>query len=263
MRKPSFRKTLILGAVTGCLLVAAVTTDRVAASAAADRLADRLRCAGGLPSEPSVAFGGFPFLTQVARGRFDGLRVTAAGVPAGRFRVGVEATATGVRLPEGEAVRADSLTATITVGYDLLRESSREPGGAEPSGPAPIPGGPPAGFTGDVTADDAGRLLLSTTRTMLGREVPVTVVAAPEIAGTTLTVRPIEVELPAMGLRLPATRLPGLRAPRVDLPALPTGLTWTGAAAGPDGLRLTVEGAGLVADTRPARAAAGGCGGAA
>lgn len=235
--------------MTGCLLVTAVTTDRVAASTAAERLATRLRCATGLPSPPSVAFGGVPFLSQVARGRFDSIRIAADGVPAGRFRVGVEATATGVRLPERGAARAAAVTATITVGYDLLRATSAKAG----ADPAASGAAEPGAFAGEITADDSGRLLISATRTLFGQTVPVTVVAGPEITDGTLTIRPVEVEVPSVGLRFPATRFAALKhLPSADLPALPAGLSWTGVTATPAGLRLTVEGTDLTTDRLPA-----------
>jgi hypothetical protein len=249
VRKPSVRKSLVIGVAAGCLLVTAVTTDRVAASAAAERLATRLRCAIALPSPPSVSFGGVPFLSQLARGRFDSIRIAADGVPAGRFRVDVEATATGVRLPEGGAARADAVTATITVGYDLLRATSTEAqSGPDPSSPAAS-----GAFAGEVTADDSGRLLISATRTLFGQEIPVVVVANPEITGGTLTIHPVEVEVPSVGLRFPATRFAALKQlPSADLPALPDGLDWTAVTATPGGLRLTVEGADLTTDGLPA-----------
>ncbi|MEU4158228.1 DUF2993 domain-containing protein [Actinoplanes sp. NPDC026670] len=241
------RKRLLLGAVAGLLLVTAVIADRVTASAAAGRLTERLRCAAGLSSGPSVSFGGFPFLSQLALGTFDSIRIAADDVPAGRFRVGVEATATGVRLPDGGAVRADSLKATITIGYDLLRTAVATDG----STPAA------AGLLDRVTADDSGHLLFSATRTLFGQEIPVTVMATPEISGGELTVQPVEVEVPSIGLRLPATRFAGQKQlPSAGLPELPAGLSWTGVTATPDGLRLSVEGTGLTTDTLAAGSSA-------
>ncbi|BEL08004.1 DUF2993 domain-containing protein [Actinoplanes sichuanensis] len=242
------RKRLILGVVAGLLLVTTVITDRVTASAAAGRLTERLRCAAGLSSDPSVSFGGFPFLSQLALGTFDSIRVAADDVPAGRYRVGVEATATGVRLPDGGAVRADSLKATITIGYDLLRAA----GATDGSTPTAV-----AGLLDEVTADDSGHLLFSATRTLFGRKIPVTVIATPEISGGELTVRPVEVEVPSAGLRLPATRFGALKQlPSAGLPELPGGLSWTGVTATPDGLRLSVEGTGLTTDTLAAGSSA-------
>ncbi|MEV0901360.1 DUF2993 domain-containing protein [Actinoplanes sp. NPDC049802] len=213
------RKSLLIGAAAA-LLTAVLAADRVAAAMAADRLAARLRCAAGLTSGPSVSFGGVPFLDQLARRRFDRVHVTAA-VTVGRFHTTVEATATDVRLPASGAARAASLTAQILLGYDEL--------------PSPV----------EVATDGSGRLLLSATRTVLGRELPVTVHAVPEIAGTTLTVRPVEVEIPSLGLRVPADRLGAGRSRSLDLPVLPAGLRYTAVAATASGLRLTVSGAGL------------------
>lgn len=254
------KKTLIIGVVAGILLVTAVAADRFAAAAAAERLAGRLRCATGLPSEPSVSFGGFPFLTQLPGGRFDSIRITATDVPAGRFRATVEATATGVRLREGEALQVSALTAEILIGYGHLRDTQSEAESLPPMA-APRASALPGGFSGDLAADGSGRLLLSATRTLFGQEIPVTVVAAPEIIGTRLTIRPIEVEIPSVGLRLPAERFPALRQlPTVDLPALPAGLSYTAVTAEPDGLALTVGGTGISTGDLTEKAA-GRCGG--
>jgi hypothetical protein len=218
------RQRIFLGAAAAVVLAAGagLVADRVAAGRAAGRVAERLQCAAGLPAAPDVAFGGGPFLTQLARGRFAELRMGARDVPLGRFTATrVEATARDVRLPGDGPLRAGSVTVVVTLGYAALP-------------------GPAAG----ATADGAGRLMLNTTAPLLGRQVPVTVYAAPELAGGRLTVRPVEVEVPLAGLRLPAERLPAAarQTRTVDLPDLPAGLAYRAVTASADGLRLTVDG---------------------
>ncbi|MFD9461330.1 DUF2993 domain-containing protein [Streptomyces sp. NPDC060027] len=62
---------------------------------AADRVKDQLR----LTAAPEVEIGGFPFLTQLARGRLDSVKVTVPDVAADRVSLAkVSATATDVRL---------------------------------------------------------------------------------------------------------------------------------------------------------------------
>ncbi|GIE59740.1 hypothetical protein Aoc01nite_51420 [Actinoplanes octamycinicus] len=213
--------------MAGGLLTAAIAGDRWAAGSAADRLADRLRCAGGLAQRPEVTVGGMPFLTQLARGRFDDVRVEAAAVEVGRFHAGVAARARQVRTAAG-SVRAASLTVEATFRY------------AELTAPDDVPGRAP----GEFGYDGAGRLRLATTAPVLGREVPVVVHAAPELTGPDLVVRPVEVEVPAIGIRIPADRLGDRARPRViGLPALPAGLAYQGVTATPDGLRITAGGA--------------------
>ncbi|MEV6302807.1 DUF2993 domain-containing protein [Actinoplanes sp. NPDC051861] len=226
------RKSLI---ITAALLVVAVgTADRVAASAAADRLADRLRCAGGLPSSPDVSIGGVPFLTQLARGRLHRVTVSAPQVPVGRLTAAVRATASDVRLPASGAASAASVQINITLGYGQL----------------PV----------DVSPGADGRLVIPTVAPVLGREVPVVVHAEPSLSGPAVVIKPVEVELSAVGLRFSAERL-GDRVPSrtLALPSLPSGLHYDGVSVAAEGLRLTVSGSDV---TVPGSARGGdrGCG---
>ncbi|BCY07417.1 hypothetical protein L3i22_025050 [Actinoplanes sp. L3-i22] len=209
---------IITGAVAGALLAAGLTGDRWAAAGAGNRLAERLQCAAGLAEPPEVSLGGVPFLTQLTRGRFEKVQVEADAVAVGRFHAGVAATARDVRTAGG-SVRAASLTVTAIIRYDEIT----------------VPAG--------LGYDGAGRLRLATTAPLLGREVPVVVHAAPEVTGGSLVVRPVEVEIPAVGIRIPAAQLGDRAAPRtIGLPELPAGLGYQGAEATEDGLRITVGG---------------------
>ncbi|WP_157751686.1 LmeA family phospholipid-binding protein [Actinoplanes derwentensis] len=297
MRKP----LIIIGVTAGCLLTATVVADRAAASIAAGRLAAQVRCAAGLSSDPSVSFGGVPFLDQLARRRFDSVRLTADAVPAGRFRLSVEVDAAQVSLPATGTPSAESIRATITLPYGDLHApaptpsispiaitatsasatSSRFPAAIPPvsssshsslsssssaaastsasaaPSPAVIPpssgaadsGTVPGLLSGPLSTDGAGHLLIPMTRTILGRELQVTVIATPEITDGRLRIRPDEVELPVAGIRLPASRFgDGANAPTMDLPELPAGLAYTGAEAAITGLRLTITGDNVTAD---------------
>jgi hypothetical protein len=62
------------------LVVLLLVADRVAARVAASQIADRVRASQDLSSTPSVSVRGFPFLTQVVRGRYDAISVTARQV---------------------------------------------------------------------------------------------------------------------------------------------------------------------------------------
>lgn len=257
------RKSLIItGAVVAGLLATGITGDRWAAATAADRVAERLRCVAGLPEPPDVSLGGFPFLTQIARGTFTEVQVTADSVAIGRFQGGVTATARKVRTAGG-SVRAASLTVTAIIQY-----------GHFPALPSPTPAGQPAkesapaeesaageggaageSATGDGSAvggaaelgyDGAGRLKMAITAQFLGRNVPVVVHASTEISGNSLVVTPVEVEIPAIGIRLPAAQLGDKAQPRtINLPALPAGLSYQGVTAAEDGLRITATGTNL------------------
>ncbi|MGW3664124.1 LmeA family phospholipid-binding protein [Streptomyces sp. NPDC005141] len=73
--------------------------DRWALLYAEHRAADRVKDQLHLTAAPEVEIGGFPFLTQVAGGRLDSVKVTVPDVAADRVSLAkVSATATDVRL---------------------------------------------------------------------------------------------------------------------------------------------------------------------
>jgi len=64
----------------------ALAADRAAALAAEHVAATQVQSRLALADKPDVSVDGFPFLTQVLRGRLTQVRVTAQDVPLGRFR---------------------------------------------------------------------------------------------------------------------------------------------------------------------------------
>jgi hypothetical protein len=225
------RKSLIIISVAASLLlVFAASVDRMAAAQAEDRLADRLRCTGDLSSDPEVTVGGVPFLTQLAQGTFRTIHARLPQATIGRFTATIDATAHDVRLPDGGALHAGSLAADVTVAYADLTGMGA-PGDRE---------------TAVIGWDGADGLQIQTTVQMLGRDMPITVYATPQIDGNTLTIQPREVELAAIGLRVPANSLGDKTQTRtVQLPQLPTGLHYQNTKAVADGLELTVNGTDL------------------
>lgn len=65
------------------LLVLALLADRGADLVAENIAAGKLQTSQNLPNEPDVDINGFPFLTQVAAGKYDDVTVTATDVPVG------------------------------------------------------------------------------------------------------------------------------------------------------------------------------------
>ncbi|WP_369386710.1 DUF2993 domain-containing protein [Streptomyces sp. CG1] len=79
-----------------CLVVLA---DRWALLYAEHKAAQRLKDSMHLAAAPEVSIGGFPFLTQVAAGRLDSVRVTVPDIPAHRVTLTqVTATANDIRI---------------------------------------------------------------------------------------------------------------------------------------------------------------------
>ncbi|WP_407653513.1 LmeA family phospholipid-binding protein [Actinoplanes oblitus] len=247
------RKSWIILGVAVVLVGAGFAADRTAADRAADRLADRLRCVAGTDVDPKVSFGGVPFLTQWMRGTYSSVRVRAPRLAVGNFTAALDATAHEVRVPHGGPIQAKSLTADITVPYAGL-------GAAEAANGSP----------GDAPRDSAdstfgwdgdGKLTIGTNVRLLGRPRSVTVYATLTVAGTALTIQPTEVGIPLLGLRVSADRLGDrARVRTVDLPHLPAGLSYQGARAIADGLRLTITGSNLRTLPRGVDAPAGRCG---
>ena len=96
------RRLLVSLGVLGVLLLA---VDRVGAYVAGSAAAGTLRTSAGLDRVPSVTITGFPFLTQVAAGRYDRIDVRADGLSRGGVRLASVTTSLyGARIPFSAAV---------------------------------------------------------------------------------------------------------------------------------------------------------------
>ncbi len=106
-----------------------VAADRIAAFAAQRTIADQAKkelAARDItsPSEPTVAVGGFPFLTQVARGRYDRITIhvdhpTSQGVTLDALDVtakGVNASTSALVNGTGK-ITADDVTGSTSVSW--------------------------------------------------------------------------------------------------------------------------------------------------
>ncbi|MFI5841520.1 DUF2993 domain-containing protein [Catenuloplanes sp. NPDC051500] len=230
-KHPPGRRTVLTAAAAGAVLVVPIVADRTAAAIAEHRLTTRLSCAVTL-TDPEVSVGGFPFLTQLAGGTFADVRLRADAATVHDIALTkIDIRATGVR-----GSGADSITASAMIDY---------------SGLSTLLAGRDTTLSGArLGGDDAGRLMIATSIPLRGLTMAVTVYADLTVTGDQLTITPGEVELADLGLRLPASRLPGERAdPRtVPLPALPDGFTYQRISATPAGLLLAVTGGAVTTD---------------
>lgn len=122
------RRILIVLVVLVALLV---VVDRVGAWAAQRTVADQVTAELANyqveSAPPEVTINRFPFLTQVAAGRYESVTLRLRDVGSGVVRMPlVELTATGVNAPastlisrEG-TIEADRVAGTATVGYDSV-----------------------------------------------------------------------------------------------------------------------------------------------
>ncbi|MER6258721.1 DUF2993 domain-containing protein [Streptomyces sp900105245] len=127
------RILLILVVVLGVLFV---VVDRVAAYFAEGEAADRIRATENLAATPDVDIRGFPFLTQLAGGSLDDVRVGIDDYEADTGEAGrtlridrLTADMKGVEFSgDYSSATADSATGTATIAYDeLLRAAKAAP----------------------------------------------------------------------------------------------------------------------------------------
>lgn len=126
------RRFLILIVV---LVLLAVAVDRAAWWFAQRTIAEQIQSEANLSARPEVTVRGFPFLTQVLRGRYR--EITAAledpdvdgGLAIDRLDVrlrGVQVSTSEVLSGQVESVPVDSATAIATVSYAALNAAAKE-----------------------------------------------------------------------------------------------------------------------------------------
>ncbi len=165
-------------AILAVLAAIVVVGDRVAAKYATDELRTQLVAElnnrGVESSTTQVGIGGFPFLTQVAKGRYDQITIdmTEVRLPAGGRRVvtlpTLNVVASGVAADTAEVVQgtarvvADQVTGEALVSFDTLetlvdyRRYS---------------------LTNVTFAESAGGLRVTATANVVGTEVPISATA--------------------------------------------------------------------------------------
>jgi hypothetical protein len=212
----------------------AVLADRVAVGIAEDRVAQELAGQGGVVGTPEVDIAGFPFLTQVARGRYEDVRVALDAAELGR-PAGTRAAVSlrGVHVPLRAAlsgsvteVPVDLIDGAATLSYELL---AAEIG------------------TGTTLAPEGDGLRIGSTVELLGRTMPVSAAGTVALDGDQLV---IDVDrATGAGVEIPpflVDRVSALLDLRYTLPELPFGLRITGVAPAADGVRVRVEAADTV-----------------
>lgn len=207
------------------LLALLVGADRLAVRVAEGRIAQQL--SSTLTGDPTVDIGGFPFLTQAVRGRYDDIRI--GGELAEPFS-GFHATLHDVEVPPGAALSGDvaqvpvaRAEGTVVVAYAQL--AARFPNGSV-----------------QVTPEN-GNLRVAGHVTILGEQVSASVLESVAVEdGRRLVTAPIDVTVD--GLPDPGpVRAAVVDALRLDgrLPELPYALQLTGVTAAADGLRLSAS----------------------
>jgi hypothetical protein len=251
-RSPVRRRRSAFGLVSLLIILLllaaiAVVGDRVAAKFAAQQLQTRLVAAvddhGVGYQSIDVSIGGFPFLTQVAQGRYDAITIdmtqvrlpTANGRPATLPSLhvvasGVNASTKDLAQGDDANIVADRVDGTALVSFQTL-QTVVDYGSYDLS---------------NVAFSESGNALRATaTATVAGQQVPVTATAVLNVADGQLQIAlrdATAVGVPAPGLvrdylaRLAAAQL------AAHLPALPFGLKLTQVSVAPNGLTVSAAG---------------------
>jgi hypothetical protein len=228
---------VVLVIVLGGLLLIA---DRAGAALAERTIGDQVKkevaARGVTSSEPDVTVGGFPFLTQVARGRYDKITIVmrdVAGQGVQLPRLDVEATdvTAGARtLMSGEGrVVAERVSGTATIGYASVADLIKQPGLR--------------------LSEQDGHLLVSVPVEVLGQKLTLTGTAALAMAGGKIRVRFHDLKADGVPDIPAAQSLINQIAERISvdvaLPALPFDLAVQKVTPRPDGLAITATARGV------------------
>lgn len=230
------RAALVLLAV---LAVALGVVDRVAVRVAQDQIAQRLvDTAGFSGGSVQVSIHGFPFLTQVARGRYADIEVQARGVAlqdihdldiSARLH-GVQLSLSDLRSGERPDVPADSADGYVTIPYAELERRALEAGADD-------------GLMSLSLRRSGDEVALSARATVLGVEVQGTAQAQVTFddGSPHLTVSDVDIEgvgVPQSTVAAVVVVVNTVLARALELPALPYGLQLTSVVAAAGGIRI-------------------------
>jgi hypothetical protein len=233
---------LVLLIVIVLLLVAA---DRVGHSVADDKLAEQVASQAQskdvkLGVQPTADITGFPFLTQVAAGKYDKILVHMRDVTVQSYAIPkLDITANGVHAKTSDVINgngpitADTVSGTATVGWGYVNQAAKEQLNQAQVKDVHLSG-------------QNGALDVRMTVSVLGQDLKLTGTAKPTLSddGKRLQVSFADLhttsELPdqAQSILDNVLRQLGLQ---LRLPSLPYGLKLTDVDAQSDGLQVTAE----------------------
>ncbi|MDO5498549.1 MAG: DUF2993 domain-containing protein [Propionibacteriaceae bacterium] len=205
-----------------------VGVDRVAIGQVETYVARTLRTQLQLAEEPAVTIHGFPFLTQVARNRFDRVDLSGRDVPAGTPEQPLLVEQMDLQL--GDVRTADRFQ-RITAG-DL--SGSAYITWAEVADQAGVP----------LRPEEGDRVRVDVTANLYGQHVPFVVSARPVLDVASQQVRLSEPQLLVASYRVPdavVQRIADETVPPIEL-SLPMGLSASDLRVGQEYLELDLSG---------------------
>lgn len=153
------------------LLGLLVVADRVGNYVAERTVGNTIQTSQHLSARPDIAIAGFPFLTQLATGKFDKITVTASDVPVGSEAITLRISRVQVVLHritvarDFSSVHADTATATALVNYAELGKT----------------------LGVDLGYDGGGRIKATKSVTLAGRTLSASITAQPKLVNSTLS----------------------------------------------------------------------------
>jgi hypothetical protein len=216
------------------LVVIFVVGDHALAHAAQNRLASSIKDDAHLSSRPTVQIHGFPFVTQVAHGKYTHITVvvdnlfdsTSSSTDPNGSTLVLELR--GVHIPLGKAISGkvssvpvDNATGTVTAGFADLAAAANVPGLSLSAGPQ----------ADEVTATE--------TLTVAGVRAQAKITAALTTSGHTITARATQVSVAS--LKVPASVLTALESKAgftIAVPGLPPALKLGAVSVGVTGVAL-------------------------
>lgn len=237
----ALRILLIIAVVLGGIFV---IVDRLAVNFAEGEVADRLKSTENLSTTPDVSINGFPFLTQIAGGSLDEVRIGIqeyeAGTGDGKQNIRIEdlrADMKGVEFSgDFSSATAADATGTASVTYDeLLKTAKSESTRVGPGVTASVVG---------LSDGGNGKIEVAVEATVLGTKLPepVSVLSSVSVVDGD-TVRVHADALPAFGgIEMAEARVREITDFEQKIDGLPGGIKLDKVEAGKSGVDITVRG---------------------
>jgi hypothetical protein len=188
----------ILVIIVIVLAVLSMVADRGGQLAAERVVAGKMKTTLGTPNRPEIDLGGFPFLSELIRGKFRHVILDVTDADGGKVQIArVHADLHGVRR-HGDGVTVDSISGDGLITYAAVSEAAK---------PARVEFG------------GSGLVRLTAEVTVLGRELTASASGRPSIEGETLVIKPEKVNTSETGdAGLAARAVPDIRVPLRDVP---------------------------------------------
>jgi LmeA-like phospholipid-binding len=180
------------------LAVLALVADRGGQLAAERVVAGRIKTTLSSSARPNVDLGGFPFLTELVRGKLRHVVVDVTDADGGKVQIArLHADLHGVTR-QGDGIHAEQISGDGLITYDALTDAAK---------PLHVDFGGP------------GLVRITAEVTVLGRELTASASGRPSIEGETLLIKPEQVNSSETGdAAIAARQVPQIRVPLRDVP---------------------------------------------